>query len=522
MHKTTESGQPIAKGEPPAAPRQQQENAAPAVAQPAPTAKPAPAAKTAPAASAAKADAPQAAGADGRPFTTRPLQPEKQEKQPERPARVVAQPVSEQPLQAQPVQPRAATAGAVAAAGTAQVPARIPPAQPVARPVPPPPPPPQPVRAPASSAQPRRRHWLLLISFILIVILPVLISAWYLWARTVDQYVSSVGFSVRQEDSQPSVDLLGGLAALGGVTSSASDSDILYHYIRSVDMVETIDQQLDLRRRFSLEWPHDFVFAYNPNGTIEDLTEQWQRQVQVYHDSSTGLITLNVSAFTPADAREIAEAILEESTKKINELSSIARNDATRHAREELEKARVELTTARQEMTAYRMRTQIVDPQADLAGQMGVLTGMQAQLAEQMVQHDMLMDNALPTDNRVIQSQKRIDALQNLIQRERSKFGREGHGPGGESYAQLVAEYEKLAVDREFAEGAYRSARIAYESSLAEAQRQSRYLAPHITPRTPEASTQPNRLRLLALVAGMLLMGWSILALIYYSVRDRG
>lgn len=381
---------------------------------------------------------------------------------------------------------------------------------------------PPPVRAPANAARPRRRHWLLLVSFALIVILPVLVSAWYLWARAEDQYVSSVGFSVRQEDAQSSVDLLGGLAALGSVSTGASDSDILYQYIRSVDMVETIDNQLDLRRRFSLEWPHDFVFSYNPDGTIEDLTDYWQRQVQVYHDTSTGLITLNVNAFTPADARDIAQAILDESTKKINELSSIARNDATRHARDELEKARVELTTARQEMTAYRMRTQIVDPQADLSGQMGVLTGLQAQLAEQMVQHDMLTENAPPTDNRVIQSQKRIEALQSLITSERAKFGREGHGPGGESYAQLVAEYEKLAVDREFAEGAYRSARIAYESALAEAQRQSRYLAPHIMPRVPEASTQPNRLRLLALLSGMLLMGWSILALIYYSVRDRG
>lgn len=432
----------------------------------------------------------------------------------ERPARVV----KEQP--AKPLQARA-----VAARQQTTLPDAPPQPKPVAKPQPggdkAPPASPS-VRAPVQAAQPQRRHWILLASFVAVVVLPTLIAAWYLWARATDQYVSTVGFSVRHEDAQPAIDLLGGLAAFGGSAAGASDTDILYQYILSADMVETVDRQLDLRTRFARQWPNDFVFAYNPEGTIEDLTDYWQRQVNVIYDSSVGLITLNVSAFDPQDAQQIAQAILDESTARINELSSIARDDATRLAREELEKARVELTAARQEMTAFRIHTQIVDPQADLAGQMGVLAGLQTQLAEQMVSHDLLMENAPPTDNRVIQSQQRIDALERLIERERAKFSQDGHGPGGESYAQLVAEFEKLTVDREFAEGAYRSARVAYESALAEAQRQSRYLAAHINPRVPQASTQPHRLRLLGLTAGLLLIAWSIMTLVYYSVRDRG
>lgn len=386
----------------------------------------------------------------------------------------------------------------------------------------PPPPPPIPVRPAVSAAKPQKRHWLLLASFIALVIVPTILWAAYLWTRATDQYVSTLAFSVRQEDSQPSMDLLGGLAAFGGMSSGASDTDILYQYILSPDMVENVDKRLNLSAAFSREWPNDFIFAYNPDGSIEDLTDYWERQVKVYYDSSTGLITLNVSAFTPEGAQQIAQAILEESTDKINELSSVAREDSMRLSRSELEKARTELTEARQNMTSFRMRTQIVDPQADLAGQMGVLTQLQSQLAEQLLQLDMLMENAQPSDNRVLQAQQKEAALRKLIASERDKFGREGHGPAGESYAQLVAEYEKLAVDREFAEGAYRSARANYELALVDAQRQSRYLAAHITPRIPQSSTEPRRLQLLAMVAGLLLIAWSIMSLIYYSVRDRG
>lgn len=434
-----------------------------------------------------------------------------------------AQPVAQQasaqppavrpPQQAQPI-PVKPMAPAVAQ----------PAAQAVARPVPQQPPaaPAIPVRPTVSTAQPQRRHWLMLASFLALVVLPTLLWAWYLWARASDQYVSTVGFSVRKESMAPSIDLLGGLSSFTGSSGTASDTDILYEYIRSQDMVEQIDAKLDLRLRYSRDWPRDFVFAFNPAGHIEDLTEYWQRQVKVLYDNSNALITLNVSAFSPEDAQAIAAAVFQQSSDKINQLSGVAQQDATRLATAELDKARGELTRTRQAMTAFRMKTQIVDPQADLAGQMGVLSGLQGQLAEALVAHDILLENAQPTDHRVTQSQQKIDALRRLIDQERGKFGAQGQGPAGESYAQLMAEYEKLAVDREFAEGAYRTARIAYETAIAEAQRQSRYLAAHIEPKIAQSSTEPRRLWLLFMVSGMLLAGWSVLVLIYYSIRDRG
>lgn len=395
-------------------------------------------------------------------------------------------------------------------------------AQPAARPVPaaPVPPPTEPVRPTVSVAHPRGRHWLLLGSFLLIVVLPAALWAWYLWARASDQYVSTVGFSVRREEATPAIDLLGGFAPLAG-GSGASDTDILYEYIRSQDMVETIDAKLDLRARFSRDWPQDFIFALNPEDHVEDVTDYWQRQVKVLYDTSSGLITLRVSAFTPEDAQEIASAVFQQSSDKINELSAIARDDATQLAKGELDQTRQELTTTRQAMTAFRMKSQIVDPTADLAGQMGVLSGLQGQLAEALIAHDLLTENTRPNDQRITQSQQKIDALRRLIDAERGKFGAEGQGPDGESYAQLMAEYEKLAVDREFAEGAYRGARIAYEAAVAEAQRKSRYLAAHIEPKVAQSSTEPDRPWLLVMVTAMLMAGWSILALIYYSVRDR-
>ncbi|MFC0340507.1 capsule biosynthesis protein, partial [Paracoccus niistensis] len=420
-----------------------------------------------------------------------------------------------------PAQPPAA------AAQTAQVPAQARPAAPPPAPRPASPPPPaippaggvhQPVAEPAPVARPRRRHWVLLVSLFLLVILPSALWGAYLWTRATDQFSSTVGFSVRREEGMPSIDMFGGIFG-GSSSGTASDTDILYEFIRSPDLVQRTDAELDIRTMFSRPWPRDFVFAFDPEGTIEDLTEYWRRQVRIYYDDSAGIITVKVSAFTPEDAKAIADTIFTESEKVVNGLSDQARLDATRQAEAELEKARGVLTEARQAMTAFRVRTRIVDPTIDLGAQMTVMTSLQGQLAESQVALDQLRQNARPGDQRIKQAELRVESLEKQIEQERDKFG--GDTPEGENYAQLMGEYERLRVDLEFAEGAHQSARVAYESALATAQRQTRYLAAHITPTVAQRSLEPSRPWLLALGAGLAFVLWSILILVYYSVRDR-
>ncbi len=352
-----------------------------------------------------------------------------------------------------------------------------------------------------------------------LVLLPTLIAAAYLWLWAEDQYASTVAFSVRKEESSSSLDLIGGITRLTG--SASADSDILYDFIRSQDLVAEIDSQLDLTAIFSRAWPWDPVFAYRPSGTIEDLHRHWQRRIKIIYDTSSGIITLRATAFTPQEAQQVAQAIFDESSRMINALSHEAREDATRFARAELDRAVERLKDARSEMTGFRLRTQIVDPQADLQGQMGVINTLQAQLADTLVEFDLLRETTREGDVRIAQTQRRIEVIENRIAEERRKFGEGGQGPGGADYARLVGEFERLMVDQEFAEGAYRAALANYDLAVAEAQRQSRYLAAHIRPTEAQRALYPERGMLFMLTALFLLMGWAVGVLVYYSVRDR-
>ncbi|MEM6374611.1 MAG: capsule biosynthesis protein [Pseudomonadota bacterium] len=362
---------------------------------------------------------------------------------------------------------------------------------------------------------------MVILSFLVMVALPIGASAWYLWTRAADQYASFVGFSVRTEEAGSALNsLLGPLDFGGGQTP---DADILYEFIQSQDLVARLDDALDLRAIWSLVDPEvDPVFAYHPPGTIEDLRDHWWRKVHISYDNTTGLIELRVLAFTPDDARRIAEAIAAASTELINGLSVQARDDAIGYAGEELEAAVARLKEARRAVTEFRNRNQIVDPTIDVEGQAGLLSQLNAQLAQALIDLDMLTANTRAGDPRIEQAQTRILVIEQRIDEERRKLGIGGDiSAEADAFATLVGEYESLVVDREFAEQTYTAALAAYDAAQAEARRQSRYLAVHLPPTTAEAAEYPQRLAIWALVSLFSILIWAVVVLIAYSLRDR-
>lgn len=360
-----------------------------------------------------------------------------------------------------------------------------------------------------------RRHVWILLSFLLVVIAPVSSTAWYLYTVAAPQFASTVGFSVRKEEVASPVELFGGFADVS--TTGSSDSDILYEFIRSQEMVEAIERRLALSVLYAKPQT-DPVFAYDADGTIEDLLDFWHDMVRVTYDSTTELIEVRALAFTPEDAHAIATEIFNECVRLVEELSAIAQDDTIAFAASEVERAVERLKRAREALTAFRSRTQIVDPTADLEGQMGLLSTLEQQLAEALIQADLLRESTRAGDPRITQADLRISVIEARIAEERRNLGR---GGDGEDYATKLAEYERLAVDREFAEQAYTAALATYDQALAEARRKSRYLAAYIKPTRAQASEFPRKEVLLGLAAFFLIAAWAIAVLVFYSVRDR-
>lgn len=371
----------------------------------------------------------------------------------------------------------------------------------------------------APAARPKKRHFRLVTGFIIIVLVPVVLAAGYLYTRALDQYASTVGFSVRSADTASPLELLGGISDLSG--SSSSDADILYAFLQSQELVEKLDETLDLRAIFAGS-ASDPIFSFGSEGSVEDLVSFWKRMTNVGYDAGTGLIEFRALAFSPDAAKMVATGAFRESSEMINRLSAIAREDATLYATEELDASSVRLAEAREALTSFRISAQIVDPDADIQSQMGLLGSLQGQLAEALIAVNVLREVTGPSDNRVTLAERRIEIIREQIAQERAKFGIVGGDAQNAPYAEIVAEFERLKLEREFAEQAYATALASYHAARAEARRQSRYLAAYLQPTLAQTAEYPKRIELLISLGLLLLVGWSIAVMIYYSIRDRG
>ncbi|WP_245890699.1 sugar transporter [Albidovulum aquaemixtae] len=375
--------------------------------------------------------------------------------------------------------------------------------------------------SPKPKSKASRRRTIIKAAFLLVVAVPLLIASFYLFWVAGDQYASKTGFVVRKSDktATTAAELLGGLTSI--TQASSTESTILYEFIRSQHMVELVDEKLDLRTIYSRP-DFDPIFAFDPDGSIEKLERYWARMVRPHFDSSSGLLELRVLAFNPDDARRIAEEIVRQSSIKINDMSAVARSDRTSYAREDLEKTINVLKAARQSMTEFRSRNRIVDPKADVQVQMGLISTLQTQLADAMIELDMLNLTTRNEDPRINQVEQRISVIRSRIDAERGQIGvGSGYAGGEETFSQILEEFESLSVDLEFAERAYVAALATYDEALAEANRQSLYLATYIEPTRAETSEYPRRFTLLSLMALFLGLAWAIGSLIAYSVWDR-
>lgn len=368
----------------------------------------------------------------------------------------------------------------------------------------------------AAPARLRHRHRAIILLFLIWVVLPTLLSAAYLYFVAADQYASRMGFSIRREENSSAIELLGGITELSG--NSSSDANFLYKYIGGREMMQAVDARHRLKPIYARD--DDPVFGLAADATIEEMERYWNRMVKVFFDTGDGLIEVQVKAFAPEDAQKIAQTILDESSRMVNDLTNVAREDTVRYARDELDHSIARLKGARQALTAFRNRTQIVDPGLDIAGRMGLLNQLQTELATALIDLDMLQANTGARDQRIVQMRQRIDFIEERIRSERAKVS-DADSAEGVAYSKLLDEFESLRVDLEFAEKAYVSSLAAYDAAQAQAQKQTRYLAPYVAPTLAEEAEYPQRLLLVALIAGFLTLTWGIAALVFYSVRDR-
>lgn len=363
-----------------------------------------------------------------------------------------------------------------------------------------------------------RRKWSLRwVSFVALVVVPVLAAAVYYFAFAADQYVSEFRLSVHK--SEAANPMPAWLLDTGGAPGVASlELHILVQYITSRAIVDDLDRSIALRPVFAAP-EADWWARLRLPASVERLVEYWRGQVDAFYEPSNGTVTVRVRAFTADAAFQLAQAIVGAAERLVNELSARARHDALRQSQREVAEAEKRLTAALAQIREFRDREGLIDPgkTADATASMAArlrdeIARGNAELStlKTYMRDDAPSVRVLKARVRSLEEQQRV-AAQELTDGKKTR---------PDALSRVLGSYEQLESERKFAETAYQHALAALDRARGNADRQQVYIAGFVPPSLAEEALYPRRWRSLGLVALLGFALWAIGGLAVQSIRD--
>jgi capsular polysaccharide transport system permease protein len=374
-----------------------------------------------------------------------------------------------------------------------------------------------------------RRHlqisWTYL-SFLLMVAIPGSAAGLYYFLIASPQYVIETQFSVRGS-SQASMSSFG-LSGLFGSSTQSSDSYIVASYITSVQLIRDIKEQLgiDLRQYYAKN-NIDFWYRIDPNMPLEQFTDYWNDMVEVSFNSTTGNTTLYIYGFSADDSKAIADAVLKVSETLVNDLSEKNRQQMTLVASKQVDRSEERLRKVRQETEKLRSQQKIVDPTILVKSNAALTDKLEADLQDLRTRYSTLLQSVDKDSPQARMMRKQIKSSEEMLVKQKGNISAPANAGKNDtqkgrnaSIAEIANKFEQLEVEDKFATQAYTTSLAAFETALAEAQKQERYFATFVAPMRPEIALYPKRLLDTFIAFLVLCAVWMISQFLYRSFRD--
>jgi capsular polysaccharide transport system permease protein len=358
-----------------------------------------------------------------------------------------------------------------------------------------------------------RRHWL----FLVMVLTPTLVAVAYYGLIASDVYVSESRFIVRSPQQQAPSGLVGELlqsTGMGGHTED--DTSAVRDYILSRDALKELDEKLDLRKSFSN--PNIDLFDRFPvfswSRSFEKFYLYYGKHVAIETDAASSISILTVRAFTADDAYKINHAMVDISERLVNTLNDRSRRDLIDFADHEVKIASDKAKDAAIALFTYRNSHQVFEPDKQAMFQLESVGKIQQELVT--TETELAQLKKLSPDNPQIGAlTDRAEALRNAIASEASKVT-----SAKGSFSARATDFERLALDVDFADKQLGVALAELESARTEALKKQVYLETLVQPNLPDKAMEPKRFRSVLTFLIFSVMAWAVASIIIASVRE--
>lgn len=351
----------------------------------------------------------------------------------------------------------------------------------------------------------------------LVVVLPTLIVAAYLYLVASDQYQSEAHFLVRSADPTPTpaIGVSQLLSSASGLSAGQDEAMSVADYLTSHDVVSTLRAQDGLVQRFHRDDADPWSRLHSADPTPEALLKYYRGQVNVKYNTETGITTLTVNSFRPRDSFELVRKLLQLGEQRVNELNIRSYTDSISQTQRQLQAAEDALAANQIRMTHFRQSRSDIDPQASGTAQIGLVTTLNGQLSAARTQLNAMggLINRSSPQYRALSA--RVGALSAQVAQQAGRLT----GSSG-AIANDIGGFEDLKLRQDFLAKRYDAAAASLQRAQEQAAKQQLYLVRIVDANLPVKSLYPTRLRILATVFVSLLLIYSIGWLLAAGVRE--
>ncbi|MFO1337509.1 MAG: hypothetical protein U1F53_04620 [Burkholderiaceae bacterium] len=351
--------------------------------------------------------------------------------------------------------------------------------------------------------------------FVASVVLPTVLAAIYFGAMASDVYISESRFVVRSPQRGAPTGL-SALLAGAGISRSHDDTYTVHGYVMSRDALHELEEQLKLRAAFSSK-DIDLFNRFPGIGwdeSFEALFRHYLDHVNLAYDTASSITTLQVRAFSPEMSRQINELLLQMSERLVNNLNDRSRQDLIMVAKREVDEAEERDREAALALSSFRSKGQVLDPGREAALQLDNALRLKEDLRVTESQMAQLTQIA-PSNPQLGTLRAQAERLRKAIRAETERaLG------GDKSINAKSPVYERLALEKSFADQRLGGALAALEAARNDAARKQLYLERLVQPNLPDTALEPRRLRSVLTVFVVGLLAWGIVSLLVAGVRE--
>ncbi len=353
--------------------------------------------------------------------------------------------------------------------------------------------------------------------FFLVVIVPTTLAFVYASRTQAPLYQSQTQFAIEDRQQGSSSVLNGLIASIGGTTGEPNAIHTLRRFIQSADALQKLEESYGFSQHYVAP-AGDWLTRLRSTESSDRVLRYYTRMVRPRISTTENIVTLEVRAFDPTIAREMAASLLRISEEFVNQINTQAINDQVAFQQNEVEKGQTRLLEARSTLTSWRNENGAFDPMSQVATLQGLIADLEIEISTIDSEISLLESSENPERFvprlRTLNDQRAVLLSQVDIAKGRLA------GPTANTLSLKMDEFERLVTQVEFAASNLEIAMSSLESAQQVALQQQKYLLLISNPSLPSERLFPRKgfHTVIVFIASLIIFG--IIVLLRTILRD--